>query len=361
MKRKLVLANGQEFYGKAFGSTKEVISEVVFNTACVGYQEIISNPVYSEQMICMTYPLIGNYGIIDEDYESKMFGPSALIVKEYNDKPSNFRYTKTLNEVMEENEVVGLTHVDTRAITRVIRDHGSMLGIICDDTVSVEEAIAKINDYQAVTNIVDKVSCKKRWYSRCANPKYNVVAIDCGITYSEIKDLNRVGCNVTIVPYGTSASKIMELKPDGIYVSNGPGNPVNVENVCEQISALQGVKPIFAVGLGHQLLALANGLETYKLPYGHHGSNHPVEDLTSGKIEITTHCQNYAVKAFENDKVKVTHRNLLDDTVEGLEVVESGAFSVQYIPNSASGPNDSKVLLGKFIAYMDSFKEENNA
>ena len=357
MKRKLVLANGMEFVGKAFGSKKEVISEVVFNTSCVGYQEILSDPSYTDQMICMTYPLIGNYGVIDEDYESKLFGPRAMIVHEYNDKPSNFRYTKTLNEVMEENDVVGLTHVDTRALTRVIRDNGAMIGIICDEDVSVETALEKIESYPLPHDQIARVSCKKIWYSRCANPKFNVVAIDCGIKYNIIRDLNRNGCNVTIVPYNTTSKKIMDLKPDGIFLSNGPGDPKDVMNLVELIKELQGQKPIFGICLGHQIIALANGFETYKLKFGHRGANHPVKNNITGKIEITSQNHSYAVKYKDDPRVEITHYNLLDNTVEGLEIKQDRVFSVQYHPESAAGPEDSKYLFKKFIDNMIACKE----
>lgn len=361
MDRKLVLANGKEFYGKAFGSTKEVISEVVFNTSCVGYQEIISDPSYTDQMICMTYPLIGNYGIIDEDYESKIFGPKAMIVREYNDKPSNFRYTKTLNEVMEENDIVGLTHIDTRYLTRTIREEGAMIGIICDSDMPKEKALEKIQAYDLPHNQIAKVSCKKRWYARCANPRFNVVAIDCGIKYNIIRDLNRNGCNVTIVPYNTSAKEILALKPDGIFLSNGPGDPQDVKEIVEVIKELQGIKPLFGICLGHQLIALANGFDTYKLKFGHRGANHPVLNIVTGRIEITSQNHSYAVKEKEDPNVKITHYNLLDKTVEGLEIAKDCCFSVQYHPESAAGPEDSKYLFKKFIGYMEQVKEKDNA
>ncbi|MDO4500924.1 MAG: glutamine-hydrolyzing carbamoyl-phosphate synthase small subunit [Erysipelotrichaceae bacterium] len=357
MKRKLVLANGKEFVGKGFGSKKEAIAELVFNTSIVGYQEILSDPSYTDQMICMTYPLIGNYGVIDEDYESKLFGPRAMIVHEYNDKPSNFRYTRTLNEVMEENDVVGLTHVDTRELTRTIRDCGAMVGIICDEDVDKEEALEKISNYPLPHDQISRVSCKKIWYSRCANPKYNVVAIDCGIKYNIIRDLNRNACNVTIVPYNTSYEKILDLKPDGIFLSNGPGDPTDVRVLVDTIKNLQGKKPIFGICLGHQIIALANGFETYKLKFGHRGANHPVKNLETGKIEITSQNHSYAVKMKEDERVKITHINLLDNTVEGLEIPEDKVFCVQYHPESAAGPEDSKYLFKKFIANMKESKE----
>lgn len=363
MKRKLVLENGTEFIGQGFGSDKEVVAELVFNTSMVGYQEILSDPSYTSQLVVMTYPLIGNYGIIDEDYESKLIGPSGFIVKEYNDKPSNFRYTKTLNELLEENDIPGLTHIDTRRLTRTIRDEGSMLGIICDEDVSTTEALRKIGEYVTPHDQVSKVSCKKKWYSRCANPKYNVVAIDCGIKYNIVRELNRHGCNVTVVPYNTSAEKIMDLNPDGIFISNGPGDPENVVEVIETIRNIQGKKPIFGICLGHQMIALANGLNTYKLKFGHRGANHPVKNLLNGKVEITCQNHSYAVKTDDmNSDVEITHINLLDNTVEGLRIEKDHIFSTQYHPESAAGPEDSKYLFNLFISHMDAMKgSEQNA
>ena len=360
MDRKLVLQNGTEFIGKGFGSEKEVIADLVFNTSMVGYQEILSDPSYTAQLVVMTYPLIGNYGIIDEDYESKLIGPSGFIVKEYNDKPSNFRYTKTLKELLEENDIPGLTHIDTRKLTRTLRDEGSMLGIICDCDVTVEEALAKMQAYELPHDQVARVSSKKKWYSRCANPQYNVVAIDCGIKHNIIRELNRNRCNVTIVPYNTSAEKILEMNPDGIFLSNGPGDPEDVTEVIETIRKLQGKKPIFGICLGHQMIALANGLHTYKLKFGHRGANHPVKNLLTGKVEITSQNHSYAVaeEGFADSPCEITHINLLDHTVEGMRIEKDHVFSTQYHPESAAGPEDSKYLFHIFLANMDEMKGE---
>ncbi|MDO4197947.1 MAG: glutamine-hydrolyzing carbamoyl-phosphate synthase small subunit [Erysipelotrichaceae bacterium] len=360
MDRKLVLENGVEFTGKGFGADKEAVAELVFNTSMVGYQEILSDPSYTDQLVIMTYPLIGNYGIIDEDYESRLIGPKGFIVREYNDKPSNFRYTKTLNELLIENDIPGISHIDTRKLTRILRDEGSMLGILCAPETSTEEALEKIKAYEIPNNQVSKVSCKKKWYSRCANPKYNVVAIDCGIKYNIIRELNRNGCNVTIVPFNTPVEKILEIDPDGIFLSNGPGDPENVTEVIETVKALQGKKPIFGICLGHQMIALANGLKTYKLKFGHRGANHPVKNLVTGKVEITSQNHSYAVsnEGIENSGVEVTHINLLDNTIEGLKIEKDKVFSTQYHPESAAGPEDSKYLFSLFIANMEENRKE---
>jgi len=360
MKRKIVLENGIELHGKSFGSQKEVIAELVFNTSMVGYQEIFSDPSYTDQILCMTYPIIGNYGIIDDDYESKITGPKGLIVREYNDKPSNFRYTKTLSEYLEENDVAGISYIDTRYLVRIIRDNGSMLAIIVDEEVSKADALIKIKQYQVKSDQVARVSCKKIWYSRCANPKYNVVAIDCGIKYNIIRQLNSYHCNVTIVPYNTDVEKVLSLNPDGIFLSNGPGNPEDNQHLIKLIQKLQGNKPLFGICLGHQMIALANGYQTYKLKFGHHGGNHPVKNLDTNKIEITSQNHSYAVKPATNPNCRITHLNLLDETIEGLEVIDKACFSVQYHPESAPGPEDSHYLFDKFIKNMEMFKKGEN-
>lgn len=353
MKRKLVLQNGIELIGHGFGSEKEVIAELVFNTSVVGYQEILSDPAYHDQMLCMTYTLIGNYGIIDEDYESRIIGPKALVVREYNDKPSNFRYTKTLREVLEENDIVGITHVDTRELMRVVRKEGNMLAIICDLDVSKEEALEKIQAYEAEKKLVSQVSCAKVWYSRCPNPKYNVVAIDCGIQYSQVRELNQLRCNVIIVPSHTSAEKILAMNPDGIYVSSGPGNPHDADGVIELVKALQGKKPIFGVGLGCEIIALANNCTVDKMSFGHRGSNYPIRNLKTGKVEITSQNHSYVINKV-SDQVEITYTNVLDDSIEGIEVKNNVCFACQFIPSNTLGISHS--LFQKFITCMDEAK-----
>lgn len=352
--RKLVLANGTELMGKGFGSDKEVICEVVFNTAVVGYQEILSNPSYTEQILVMTYPLIGNYGIIDEDYDSKQIGPKGLIVREYNDKPSNFRYTKTLNELLEENDVAGLTHLDTRKLTRILRDEGSMVGIICDCEVSKEEALQKIASYQPSANPLAKVSCKKKWYSRCANPKYSVVVIDCGITYGLVRELNRNGCNVTVVPYNTSSEMILSMNPDGVVVSGGPGSPYAAKETLTALKQLQGKKPLLCISFGSLLIGLANGMNAVKMKTGRHGGNHPVRVLQSGRVEIVSLNHDWMIEkeSIEACGAQLTHLNLLDDSAAGFKIESEKVLAVLYTPDSAAGPYDCQVLMNQFKSAM---------
>lgn len=359
--KKIVLENGQEFYGYGFGADKEAINEIVFNTSMVGYQEIISDPSYTDQMVCMTYPLIGNYGVTDEDYETRVPTMGGLIVREYNDLPSNFRYTKTLSEVLDEYDIPGISGVDTRMITRIIRDEGSQKVMICDADVPYEEAVKKVREYVIPTDMVSRVSCKKRWYSRTPNHKYDVVAIDCGIKHNIIRKLNEKGCNVTIVPYNITAEEILNMKPDGLFLSNGPGNPEDVQEVISVVCALKGKLPIFGICLGHQMISLALGAKTFKMKFGHRGGNHPVMNIKTGKIEITSQNHSYAVdvNSLADTSLKLTHSNLLDDTAEGVESVENKLFSVQYHPESAPGPQDSAYLFDEFIALMEKEVSQN--
>ena len=352
--KKIVLENGKEFYGYGFGADVTAINELVFNTSMVGYQEIISDPSYSDQMVCMTYPLIGNYGMTDEDYETKVPTMGGLIVREYNDLPSNFRYTKTLSEVLLEYDIPGISGVDTRMITRIIRDEGSQKVMICDANKPLVDALQMVRDYQIPTDMVSRVSCKKRWYSRTPNHKYDVVAIDCGIKHNIIRKLNEKGCNVTVVPFDTSADEIMKMQPDGLFLSNGPGNPEDVQPVINVVKELHGQLPIFGICLGHQMISLALGAKTFKMKFGHRGGNHPVMNIETGKIEITSQNHSYAVdvKSLEGTPLTLTHKNLLDDTAEGVESAENKLFSVQYHPESAPGPQDSAYLFDKFIDLM---------
>lgn len=354
-RKKLVLEDGAEYIGVGFGYDCERVCEVVFNTSVVGYQEIISDPSYTDQAVVMTYPLIGNYGIADEDYETRVPTIGALIVREYNDLPSNFRYTKTLSEVMEEYKIPGLSGIDTRKLARSIRDLGSRRGIITDADTPTNAAVEKIAATPVPHDAVSRVSCKKRWYSRTANAKYNVVAIDCGIKLNIVRSLNARGCNVTVMPYNTPADEVIKCKPDGIFLSNGPGDPEDVTPVIELVRALRGRYPIFGICLGHQIISLAAGAETYKLKFGHRGGNHPVKNLETGKIEITSQNHSYAVReeSLAGTGLTVTHVNILDNTVEGVRDEGSRMFSVQYHPESAPGPQDSAYLFDRFIALME--------
>ena len=354
MNQKLVLPDGSEHYGYAFGACAESVLELVFNTSMVGYQEIVSDPSYTGQAVVMTYPLIGNYGVADEDYETKIPTIGALIVREYNDLPSNFRYTKTLSEVMEEYGIIGLSGVDTRAVTKHIRAGGSCKALITSAEKPLEECLRILAETPLRHDQVSRVSCKKRWYARTSNKLYNVVAIDCGIKLNIVRELNRRGCNVTVLPWNTSAAEVERMQPDGIFLSNGPGDPEDVPSIVELIRQLRGKYPIFGICLGHQLICLSYGAETYKLKFGHRGGNHPVKNLLTDKVEITSQNHSYAVDtcSLAATPLTVTHVNLLDGTVEGVMNEADRVFSVQYHPESAPGPQDSSYLFDRFIDMM---------
>ncbi|MBR5196619.1 MAG: glutamine-hydrolyzing carbamoyl-phosphate synthase small subunit [Alistipes sp.] len=352
--KKLVLENGKEFPGYGFGSNRNAVCEIVFNTSMVGYQEIVSDPTYTDQIVVMTYPLMGNYGFADEDYESKFPSMGGMVVRECCDAPSNFRYTKTLNEAFEELNVPGISGVDTRMITRIIRNEGTQKAAIVDINMPHEEVMELIKNKPQSANLLEKVSCKKRWFSRTPNHRWDVVAIDCGIKYSFIRQLNAKGCNVTIVPYKSTAEEIMAFNPDGIFVSNGPGNPADSAVICETLQKLRGKLPIFGVDLGHQLIAISYGAKNTKMKVGHRGANHPVKCLENGKLEIVVQNHGYTIDeaSLEGTPLTVTHRNLLDGTVAGIEDLADKVFSVQYQPD-CSPEASSTYLFDKFIKLME--------
>ena len=352
--KKIILEDGSEYLGYGFGADKETVAEIVFNTSMAGYQEIISDPSYTDQAIVMSYPLIGNYGITDEDFESKMLNLGALIVREVNDNPSNFRFTRTLSELLEEADVPGVYGIDTRKLVRSIRDYGSRKALITGIDTSLEDGLKKLAETELPHDAVARCSSRKKWYSRTSNHKYNVVAIDCGMKMNIVRELNAHGCNVTVVPYNVTSEEIIKINPDGLFISNGPGDPEDVPEVIETLKALKGKLPMFGICLGHQLIALSYGAKTYKLKFGHRGGNHPVKDLATGKIEITSQNHSYAVDdaSVEGTGLKVSHINLLDNTVEGLCSEDGKVFSVQYHPESAPGPQDSTYLFDRFISNM---------
>lgn len=355
---KIVLPDGSEYLGCRFGAKGDRVCELVFNTSMVGYQEIVSDPSYTGQLVVMTYPIIGNYGVTDEDYETKIPTIGGLVVREYNDIPSNFRYTKTLSEILEDYNIPGIEGVDTRKLTRAIRDEGSCKALLTGADVPTAEALERLNASELRHDQVPQVSCKKRWYSRTSNHRYTVVAVDCGIKLNIVRSLNARGCNVTVVPYDTPAQVIADMEPDGVFLSNGPGDPEDVTPVIGLVRQLRGKFPIFGICLGHQMIALAYGGKTYKLKFGHRGGNHPVKDLSTGKLEITSQNHSFAVDAasLAGTGLEVTHINLLDNTVEGLACPADRVFSVQYHPESAPGPQDSGYLFDRFIQMMEEGK-----
>ena len=362
--RKLILEDGSVYEGYGFGDDSERVLELVFNTSMVGYQEIISDPSYTDQAVVMTYPLIGNYGINEEDYESQNPTIGGLVVREYNDDPSNFRCSHTLNEVMIKYEIVGIYGVDTRQITRKLRDKGSMKAMITDIEVNNDDALGILNMVELSHNAVSRVTSKSIWKADMVSPilkpsmlaerKLHVVAIDCGIKQNILRSLLGKGLKVTVVPYDTDVETIEALKPDGIFISNGPGDPEDAVPVIEAVRELKVRYPIFGICLGHQILSLAYGARTYKLKFGHRGGNHPVKNLNTGKIEITSQNHSYAVDAdsIASTSLEITHINLLDNTIEGVCCTRDRAFGVQYHPESCPGPQDSDYLFDQFIDNM---------
>ena len=356
--KKIILEDGQEYPGYGFGADKTAVLEIVFNTSMAGYQEIMSDPSYTYQAVVMTYPLIGNYGMADDDFERDTPTIGALIVREYNDEPSNFRSTATLSEVMKRFGIPGIWGIDTRKLTRSIRDKGSRRALITDIDVSLEEGLKILKSSDIPTDAVSKVSCDKTAVFHTENQKYHIAAIDCGMKMNIVRSLNLRGCKVTAVPWNTPAGDITALNPDGIFISNGPGNPEDVPQTVETVKRLIGRYPIFGICLGHQIISLAYGAKTYKLKFGHRGGNHPVRNLETNKIEITSQNHSYAVdlESLAGTPLTVTHINLLDNTVEGVKCGKDNVFSVQYHPESAPGPQDSAYLFDRFIKMMEERK-----
>lgn len=357
--RKIILEDGSEYYGYSFGASEQKVCEIVFNTSMVGYQEILSDPSYTDQAVVMTYPLIGNYGMAEDDYETMTPTIGGLIVREYNELPSNFRSDATLSEVMKKYNIAGISGVDTRKLTRAIRDHGSQKALMTDVALPLEEGMKLLQESPMPSGEVARVSRKSVCEIKAAEERYRVVAVDCGMKENIIRSLHKRGCTVIVVPWNTSAAQIEQLAPDGVFLSNGPGDPQEVQPVIETVRNLRGKYPIFGICLGHQVISLAYGGKTYKLKFGHRGGNHPVRNLETNKIEITSQNHSYAVEgeSLQGTDLTVTHINLLDDTIEGVKCERDHIFSVQYHPESAPGPQDSGYLFDQFIKMMEEGKK----
>ncbi len=348
--KKLVLETGEVFEGVGFGADSEKVAELVYNTAVVGYQEALSDPSNLEYIMVMGYPVIGSYGLTDEDYESENLTISGLVVREYSKYPSNFRYTHELAERMDENDVPGLEGVDTRELVRIIKENGSMRAMITDADKPLAECLEKIKTYSVPKDIVSKISTKKVWYSRTLNYKYTIACIDLGLKKSLIKDLKDLSCNVVVVPYNATMDTIMKYKPDGIFISDGPSNPYDVEDIVETIKTLKGKMPILGVGLGQEVIELAYGAKLYKQHVGHNGCNIPVRNLETNRIEITSQNDQYAVDAesLKKTALKPTHQNVIDGIITGVEDLENKVIAVQYNPS----PTDSDYVFKRFISLL---------
>ncbi|MBV6518711.1 MAG: carbamoyl phosphate synthase small subunit [Candidatus Brocadia sp.] len=364
----LVLADGTSFPGYSLGAPGETIGEVVFNTSMMGYQEILTDPSYKGQMVVMTYPLIGNYGINEKDYESRNLFLEGFIVKEYSPFPSNWRSQVSLDAFLKGKKIVGIQGIDTRELTRRLRDFGTQQGIISTEDLDVLRLMKKVQSSAGLDGIdlVKTVTCNEvfEWKdseTHSGKPKrFNVVVYDCGVKYNILRKLSSAGCSVTVVPATTRSQAVLDMKPDGIVLSNGPGDPAAVPYMTENIKGFLGKKPVFGICLGHQLLALTLGLKTYKLKFGHHGGNQPVMDLSTRKVEITAQNHSFAVTPPQQGavhkspygNVEITHINLNDKSVEGLKCHSIPAFSVQYHPEASPGPHDAGYLFERFIEMM---------
>lgn len=352
MKAVLVLEDGTVFEGTACGAEGEAFGEVVFNTSMTGYQEILTDPSYCGQIITMTYPLIGNYGINEDDFESRKPFCLGFVAHEFCKEPSNWRSGKTVHQYLIENGIPGIAGVDTRALTRRLRNHGTMGGVLaCGDNPDIEELKAKAKRPPVMTGSDQVLAVTVKESYKLENDGKRIVLMDFGAKTNIARSLHNLGCEVLVVPAQTTAAEVLKLNPDGIMLSNGPGDPAGVPFAIKTVQDLIGKKPIFGICLGSQIIGLALGGKTFKLKFGHRGANHPVKDLVTGRVHITSQNHGYALDgdSLPHKDVAVSHRNLNDGTVEGLKHLSLPLFSVQYHPEAAPGPWDTEYLFNQFM------------
>ena len=360
LKTKILLENGIYLEGKPLGYIGTTGGEICFNTGMTGYQEILTDPSYSGQIINMTYPHIGNYGINSEDIESDKIQCAGFIVKQASDFPSNYRSEYSINNYLKKNKIVGIQDIDTRMITRIIRDEGAMNGIISSENIDKHEMQERLNLLPNMNglDLAKRVSCKAPYlFKKNTKKKYKIAAFDFGIKTNILRILSDYNCEIKVFPAKTEKNEILSYNPDGIFLSNGPGDPSACKYAIKTVKSLLGFKPIFGICLGHQILAIALGAKTYKLKFGHRGCNHPVKNLKTNIVEITSQNHGFAISN-ENllKNIAITHINLNDNTIEGIECKKYSAFSVQHHPEASPGPHDSKYLFENFIKLIKRFK-----
>ncbi|MFD1705821.1 carbamoyl phosphate synthase small subunit [Siminovitchia sediminis] len=358
MKRQLILEDGTIFVGEAIGSEKETTGEMIFNTSMTGYQEIISDPSNYGQIIVFGFPQIGNYGINRDDFESIQPVIKGVIIREAADYPSNWRSNMSLGEFLEAKDIPGITGIDTRKLIRLIRTKGAMKGVMCGFGESVETHLSRLQAVEHLPDQVKQVSTIKPFPAPGRGS--NVIVVDFGLKHGVLRELTKRGCDVKVVPYRSSADEILTLQPDGVILSNGPGNPEHVPEATEMIADIQGKVPLFAIGLGHQLFALANGCQTQKMFVGHRGGSYPVKDLATGKVVFTSQNHGYEVvkDSVNESKMMITHTELNSGSIEGLSHRNYAAFSVQFDPEGAPGSEDAKYLFDQFLKVMEDHKRK---
>ena len=367
----LVLENGTAFRGRAIGAEGETFGEAVFNTSMTGYQEVLTDPSYKGQVVCMTYPHIGNYGVNEEDVESRRSWVEGFVIRELSPLASNFRSTEALDAYLKRHRIVAIDGIDTRAVTLMLRQQGSMRCGLSTTERDPQRLLARVRSAPDIVGVdlVQQVTCEAAYgwppasdskfqvssFEETQNPKpetrnFHVAVMDYGVKYNILRQLDALGCRVTVLPAMTSAAEVLAMKPDGVVLSNGPGDPAALPYAVQTIQGLMGQVPLLGICLGHQLLGLAYGGGTFKLTFGHHGGNHPVQDLGTGKVEITTQNHNFAVRSESlPHAVQVTHQNLNDGTVEGMQHTTLPILSLQYHPEAAPGPHDAQYFFQRFL------------
>ncbi|MBF0787799.1 MULTISPECIES: carbamoyl phosphate synthase small subunit [unclassified Streptococcus] len=356
-KRLLILEDGTIFEGEAFGADIAVTGEIVFNTGMTGYQESITDQSYNGQILTFTYPLVGNYGVNRDDYESITPTCKGVVVREWARRASNWRHQLTLDEFLKAKKIPGISGIDTRTLTKIIRQHGTMRATLADEGDSVEHLLDQLRATVLPTNNIAQVSTKTAYPAPGIGR--NIVLVDFGLKHSILRELSKRDCNITVVPFNTTAEEILNLAPDGVMLSNGPGDPDDVPEALEMIRSIQGKIPIFGICMGHQLLAKANGASTYKMKFGHRGFNHAVREIATGRVDFTSQNHGFAV-ARENlpDCLMITHEEINDKSVEGVRHRYQPAFSVQFHPDAAPGPHDASYLFDDFMELIDAFQAE---